>query len=66
VLLKDSEDLLQVNDGVLCFLDMPTFDYYLNSLLAMPDSLRKLQEAQWGFTSMELSINNIYNLGDIL
>jgi len=51
VLLKDSEDLVQVTDGVLCFLDMPTFDYYLNSLLAMPDSLRKLQEDQWGFTS---------------
>lgn len=51
VLLKDSEDLVQVTDGVLCFLDMPTFDYYLNSLLAMPDSLRKLQEVQWGFTS---------------
>jgi hypothetical protein len=51
MLLKDSEELLQVTDGVLSFLDMPTFDYYLNSLLAMPDSLRKLQEAQWGFTS---------------
>jgi len=50
-LLKDSEEIIQVTDGVLCFLDMPSFEYYLNSLLAMPDSLRKLQEVQWGFTS---------------
>lgn len=50
-LLKDSEEIIQVTDGVLCFLDMPSFEYYLNSLLAMPDSLRKLQEVRWGFTS---------------
>ena len=49
--LKTSEDLVKVVDGVLSFIDAQTMDQYLKQLMEMPDSLRKIQETAWGFTS---------------
>lgn len=48
---KNSEDVVCVSEGVLCFEDMPTFEYYFHNLLNASDSSRKLQESKWGFKS---------------
>lgn len=57
--LKESEELIFVEDGVLCFIDFQTMDVYLKTLLEMPDSLRKIQEAVLGFTSYATLFDSI-------
>jgi len=57
--LKYSEEEVQVVDGVLCFVDAQTMDNYLKLLMEMPDSLRKIQEAAWGFTSYATLFDSI-------
>lgn len=57
--LKYSEEEVQVVDGVLCFIDAQTMNNYLKLLMEMPDSLRKIQEAAWGFTSYATLFDSI-------
>lgn len=57
--LKYSEDEVQVVDGVLCFIDTQTMDQYLELLMELPDSLRKIQETAWGFTSFSSLFDSI-------
>ncbi len=57
--LKYSEEDVQVVDGVLCFIDAQTMNNYLKLLMEMPDSLRKIQEAVWGFTSYATLFDSI-------
>lgn len=57
--LKESEELIFVKDGVLCFIDFQTMDDYLKTLLEMPDSIKLIQEAAFGFKSYATIIDSI-------
>lgn len=59
---KDSEEVVQVTEGVLCFMDMGNFDYFYQNLLNMPDSLRKIQEARWGFVSYSFITDSLSDI----
>ncbi|MDP3442749.1 MAG: hypothetical protein Q8T08_07790, partial [Ignavibacteria bacterium] len=63
-LTKNSEDLIDVVDGVLTFVDMTTFDYYFKIILESSDSQRGQFESEMGFTSYASITDSLSNLAD--